>query len=224
MYLSRRSQALEFGSKVADRLADPYRDLDVIDARAPRFNQAVIGSLALVAFLTGWWPLLGLLALQFALGLTLGRRFCLPCLAYFELVQPRLGEGELEDARAALGFLRARHPAARAWVAGFSFGAWVAARLAASEPGVERMILVAPPVGTSSFEALRGSPVPKHVFQGSADTVCPLASLEREFPTWAEPRELIRVPGATHFFDRQLGALAEALSHALAGLVGAATS
>ena len=82
------------------RRAHPYRDLDVIDARAPRFNQAVIGSLALVAFLTGWWPLLGLLALQFALGLGLGRRFCLPCLAYFELVQPRLGEGELEDARA----------------------------------------------------------------------------------------------------------------------------
>ena len=82
------------------RLAHPYRDLDVIDARAPRFNQAVIGTLALVAVLTGWWPLLGLLALQFALGLTFGRRFCLPCVAYFELVQPRLGEGELEDARA----------------------------------------------------------------------------------------------------------------------------
>src|SRR6478672_9554554 len=47
-----------------------------------------------------WWPLLGLLALQFALGLTLGRRWCLPCLAYFELVQPRVGEGQLEDARA----------------------------------------------------------------------------------------------------------------------------
>jgi hypothetical protein len=85
---------------VTARLADPYRDLDVIDARAPRFNQAVIGTLALVAFLTGWWPLLGLRALQFALGLGLGRRWCLPCVAYFELVQPRLGEGELEDARA----------------------------------------------------------------------------------------------------------------------------
>jgi Domain of unknown function (DUF4395) len=85
---------------VTARRAHPYRDLDVIDARAPRFNQAVIGSLALVAFLTGWWPLLGLLALQFALGLTLGRRWCLPCVAYFELVQPRIGEGELEDARA----------------------------------------------------------------------------------------------------------------------------
>jgi hypothetical protein len=81
------------------RTADPYRDLDVIDARGPRFNQLVVGSLALVAFLTGWWWLLALLAAQLALGLTFGRRFCLPCLAYFELVQPRLGEGPIEDSR-----------------------------------------------------------------------------------------------------------------------------
>ena len=81
------------------RTADPYRDLDVIDARAPRFNQLVIGSLALVAFLTGWWPLLALVAAQLAVGLTVGRRACLPCLAYFELIQPRLGEGPIEDSR-----------------------------------------------------------------------------------------------------------------------------
>ena len=81
------------------RTADPYRDLDVIDANAPRFNQAVIGSLALLAFLSGWWPLLAILAAQLLIGLTLGRRWCLPCLAYFELVQPRLGEGPVEDSR-----------------------------------------------------------------------------------------------------------------------------
>ena len=81
------------------RRADPYRDLDVIDSRAPRFNQAVIGSLALVAVVAGWPWLLGLLALQLVVGLTLGRRYCLPCLAYFELVQPVIGEGQLEDAR-----------------------------------------------------------------------------------------------------------------------------
>jgi hypothetical protein len=81
------------------RLADPYRDLSVIDSRAPRFNQAVVGAGALAAVLAGWWWLLALLALQLAVGLTLGRRWCLPCLAYFELVQPRLGEGPLEDAR-----------------------------------------------------------------------------------------------------------------------------
>jgi uncharacterized membrane protein len=81
------------------RLADPYRDLDVIDSRGPRTNQAVIGVLSLLAVLTGWWWLLALLALQLALGLTLGRRWCLACVAYFELIQPRFGEGPLEDAR-----------------------------------------------------------------------------------------------------------------------------
>jgi len=81
------------------RLADPYRNLDLIDSRAPRFNQATIGLLAVLAVATGWWWLLGVLGLQLLVGLTLGRRFCLPCLAYFELVQPRFGEGTLEDAR-----------------------------------------------------------------------------------------------------------------------------
>jgi len=81
------------------RLADPYRDLDVIDSRAPRFNQATIGSLSALAVVTGWWWLLGILGAQLAIGLAFGRRFCLPCLTYFELVQPRLGEGPLEDAR-----------------------------------------------------------------------------------------------------------------------------
>ena len=81
------------------RRADPYRDTDVIDERAPRVNQAVVGVVSVVAVITGWWWLLALLALQLALGLTLGRRFCLACVAYFELVQPRLGEGRLEDAR-----------------------------------------------------------------------------------------------------------------------------
>jgi hypothetical protein len=81
------------------RLADPYRDLDVIDSRAPRFNQATIGLLATLALATGAWWLLGVFGAQLIVGLTLGRRFCLPCLAYFELVQPRVGEGPLEDAR-----------------------------------------------------------------------------------------------------------------------------
>ena len=82
-----------------ERLADPYRDLDVVDSRAPRFNQVVIGTLALVAVVAGWPWLLAVLALQLVVGLTLGRRYCLPCLAYFELVQPYVGEGPLEDAR-----------------------------------------------------------------------------------------------------------------------------
>lgn len=79
--------------------ADPYRDTDVIDERAPRFNQSIVALLALAGALFGWplaWALMGA---QLAVGLTLGRRFCITCVAYFELIQPRFGEGELEDSR-----------------------------------------------------------------------------------------------------------------------------
>jgi hypothetical protein len=81
------------------RTADPWRDTDVIDARAPRFNQAVVGIAALLGALFGWPLLWALMGAQLLIGLTLGRRFCLTCLAYFELIQPRFGEGELEDSR-----------------------------------------------------------------------------------------------------------------------------
>jgi hypothetical protein len=81
------------------RRADPYRDADVIDSRAPRTNQAVVGAVSLLAVATGWWWLLALLALQLALGLTIGRRVCLACVFYFEVLQPRFGEGPLEDSR-----------------------------------------------------------------------------------------------------------------------------
>jgi Domain of unknown function (DUF4395) len=81
------------------RKADPWRDTDVIDARAPRFNQAVTGLVALAGVVFGWPLAWGLMAAQLLIGLTLGRRYCLPCLAYFVLVQPRFGEGRLEDSR-----------------------------------------------------------------------------------------------------------------------------
>jgi Domain of unknown function (DUF4395) len=84
------------------RTADPWRDTDVIDERAPRFNQAVTGTIALLGAVFGWPLAWALMAAQLLVGLTLGRRFCLPCLAYYELVQPRFGEGRLEDSRPRL--------------------------------------------------------------------------------------------------------------------------
>jgi Domain of unknown function (DUF4395) len=84
---------------VAGRTAHPYEDTDVIDARGPHTNQAVIGALALLAFVPDLERLPAVLAAQLAIGLTLGRRFCLPCLLYFEGLQPRFGEGPIEDSR-----------------------------------------------------------------------------------------------------------------------------
>jgi hypothetical protein len=81
------------------RTVDPYRELAVIDSRGPRTNQAIVGVGALIAFLLQQEWIVGLLALQLIVGLTLGRRFCLPCRLWFDVLQPRLGEGRIEDAR-----------------------------------------------------------------------------------------------------------------------------
>jgi len=125
------------------------------------------------------------------------------------------GRGEVHDTLALLDWLRRRHPAAEAWLAGFSFGSWVASRAAAAEPAVRRLVLVAPPVHTQTFEEMRTCPVPKLVIQGTADEVCRLEVLERVYPTWAEPKRLERVEGASHFFDRRLAELAAAVTRGL---------
>jgi len=118
------------------RIADPWHDTDVIDERAPRFNQAVTGLVALSGAAFGWPLAWALMSGQLLIGLTIGRRFCIPCWAYFELIQPRLGEGELEDSRPprlanmmGSAFLGA---AAASWwlgaeTAGIALGAMVAA-------------------------------------------------------------------------------------------------
>ena len=106
------------------RTAHPYHDLDVIDARAPRFNQAVVGVGSLVAVVTGIWPILALLAAQLGIGLRFGRQYCLACIFYFEVVQPRFGEGPIEDSRPPrfanlLGFV-VLNVASLAYLAGFA--------------------------------------------------------------------------------------------------------
>jgi hypothetical protein len=71
----------------------------VIDARAPRFNQVIVGTVAVLGIVFGWPLAWALMALQLLVGLTAGRPYCLTCLAYFLLIQPRFGEGLLEDSR-----------------------------------------------------------------------------------------------------------------------------
>jgi uncharacterized protein DUF4395 len=91
--------AIEFAPQPFRRTADPWRDTDVIDERAPRFNQAIVGAVALLGAVFGWPLAWAIMSAQLFVGLTLGRRFCLTCLAYFGLIQPLVGEGPLEDSR-----------------------------------------------------------------------------------------------------------------------------
>lgn len=125
------------------------------------------------------------------------------------------GEGELADARVALDYLRERYPEARRWAAGFSFGSWVASRLAATAPDVERLVLIAPPVHTQTFEEMATLPTPKLVVQGTADDVCKPDNLRRVLPGWSEPKRVRYVEGASHFFDKKLAELAEAILEGL---------
>jgi hypothetical protein len=81
------------------RTADPYLDVDVVDERAPRTNQAFVAALGWIALATGAWWVAGLMGLQLLVGLLFGRRYCLPCVFYFSVIQPLLGEGAIEDAR-----------------------------------------------------------------------------------------------------------------------------
>jgi len=122
------------------RRADPYTDLLVIDSRAPRFNQAVVATGSLIAVLTGFWPLLALLGAQLAISVLFGRKYCVPCVVYFEFVQPRIGEGDLEDSRAPrfaniIGavFLLS---AAASWALGFPFVGAVLGSLVAALAGL----------------------------------------------------------------------------------------
>jgi Domain of unknown function (DUF4395) len=81
------------------RGADPWRDTDVIDEHAARFGQATTGVVALLGAVFGWPLAWALMSAQLFVGLSLGRRWCIPCVAYFALIQPRFGEGALEDSR-----------------------------------------------------------------------------------------------------------------------------
>ncbi len=116
--------------------AAPYGDLDVIDERAPRLNQAVVGVVALLGVLFGWPLAWAILAVQLLASLTLGRRFCLACLAYFELIQPRIGEGRLEDSRPPrlanqIGFVFLTAAALAWWLGAPAIGTTLAAIVAA---------------------------------------------------------------------------------------------
>lgn len=120
------------------------------------------------------------------------------------------GQGEQEDVRAALRAVRARVPGGRLGLAGYSFGAWVASRVAAQEPDLSGLCLIAPPlamfdVGLDGLGRLKGL-----VVAGTRDPYCPLPDLERVAA--ALPADAVtRIEGADHFFFGKLFPLGEAI-------------
>jgi alpha/beta superfamily hydrolase len=82
------------------------------------------------------------------------------------------GIGELTDAAAALDWIQQQNPnASHCWIAGFSFGAWIALQLLMRRPEIEGYIAVSPPANMYDFGFL--SPCPAHglVMQGDRDEI-----------------------------------------------------
>jgi alpha/beta superfamily hydrolase len=100
--------------------------------------------------------------------------------------------------------VRAQRPTAALWLGGFSFGAYVALRAAATlQPAF--MLSIAPPVRRSwDFDALALPTCPWLVIQGEADEVVDPQAVYAWIAAMADPPQLVRMPDTSHFFHRRL--------------------
>jgi alpha/beta superfamily hydrolase len=123
------------------------------------------------------------------------------------------GIGETADAAAVAAWGDARWPGRSVIVAGFSFGGYVALRLA-RQIATHRLIAVAPAV--LRFEpGLGAPPCPFTIIQGDADDVVePQAVIGWASALIPTPR-LIVLPGVGHFFHGRLHDLRDAVVDAV---------
>jgi uncharacterized protein len=114
------------------------------------------------------------------------------------------GRGEMDDVRFALEFLSRRYPGLPVIVGGFSFGAYVALRVAAIDDRVRAMIGLAVPARMFEGDYLQDSHKPKLVIQGTQDELAPYPLTAQWFEQVPAPKSLVAVKGADHFFQGHL--------------------
>ncbi|GGD51106.1 hypothetical protein SAMN06296058_1958 [Pseudoxanthomonas indica] len=130
------------------------------------------------------------------------------------------GVGESADLQAVVDWVRSHRPGP-IWLAGFSFGAYVALRSCqAIQP--EAMISIAPPVGRWDFDAISLPTCPWLVIQGEQDEIVDPQAVYRWIDALEDPPELIRMSDTSHFFHRKLMDLRGAIKHAMKAFVPAA--
>jgi len=128
------------------------------------------------------------------------------------------GNGEADDVRAALDWLGNEFHLPMIF-AGFSFGAAVGLRPACADARVKVLIGVGTPVGsvaadtetprTYTFDFLRECAKQKLFVSGARDQFGPRAKLEALFSLVPEPKKLVLIEGADHFFEGRLRELRE---------------
>ena len=118
------------------------------------------------------------------------------------------GEGELCDAAAALDWLQTYNPNSNVcWVAGFSFGAWIAMQLLMRRPEISGFISLAPPANTHDFSFLAPCPSSGLVLHGTKDDVVPEEAVDKLVAKISSQRNIEidhgTIDGADHFFNNK---------------------
>ena len=108
--------------------------------------------------------------------------------------------GEIEDARAALAWLRQRYADLPFSLAGFSFGALAITRLGCETAGARWLLAAGFPTRFGSTEYLEACSTPKVFIQSANDPFGPRPELEARYARFAPPKRLIWVEAADHFF------------------------
>jgi alpha/beta superfamily hydrolase len=119
--------------------------------------------------------------------------------------------GEQDDVRAALDYLAAEFPYRPILLAGFSFGSLVGLRVGCADQRVSDLIGLGIPVDNSDLTYLSDCAKPKLIIQGGNDQFGSRANVGALFATLPEPKRLVIVEGADHFFTGRLETVRSAM-------------
>jgi alpha/beta superfamily hydrolase len=121
------------------------------------------------------------------------------------------GVGETDDALAVIAAGREKWPGAALWLAGFSFGAAVAIRAAASG-NPARLVAVAPAIKRVSLDGVQLPACPWLIVQGDADELVNAQETLDWAQPLANPPQIALLPGVEHFFHGKLNDLRDAVT------------
>lgn len=133
------------------------------------------------------------------------------------------GRGETLDLLAVAEWVQRVRPEAELWLAGFSFGAYVAL-LGARHLPVRQMVSIAPPAGRWDFSAVLAPACPWLVVQGEDDDVVDPVAVKRWAESLPDKPNLVMMPETGHFFHRRLMDLRGAIKSGVRKQLPPATS
>jgi alpha/beta superfamily hydrolase len=126
------------------------------------------------------------------------------------------GRGERDDVRAALDWIEREYPKLPIIFAGFSFGAATGLKAACPDARVVGVISLGTPVAVLDrayqYKFLATCTKPKLFVSGTNDRYGPVDALNNIVNTAADPKELVLVEGADHFFEGQLPKVRDAIT------------